>query len=140
MCVWSQACDNEPCPCHHTLCSLRGEALQWKGCKESQRFNYPFHLYLYLLTHSGVFVITHFGIFMFSHNRAGCCLRFCCIVSFTVFVFSVIISSLKVCWHFYKSQTWYLQTVLILLKCRINLHINFSLSLLIDKSSNFIRL
>lgn len=84
VCVWSRACDNEPCSCHHTLCSLRGGALQWKSCKQSQRFNYPFHFYSYLLTYLGDFAVTHFGILMFSHNRAGCCLRFC----FGVFLFS----------------------------------------------------
>lgn len=47
--VWSQACDNEPCPCHHTLSSLRGGALQCRSCKQSERFNYPLHFYSYLL-------------------------------------------------------------------------------------------
>lgn len=89
VCVWSRGCDNEPCPCHHTLCSLRGGALQWKSCKESLRFNYPFHFYSYLLTYSGVF--TDFGILMFSHDRVGCCAGLCFIVHFSV------VSSLEVC-------------------------------------------
>lgn len=53
--VCSQACDNEACPCHHTLCSLWGRALQWKCCKESPGFNYPVHIYSYLIMHLVVF-------------------------------------------------------------------------------------
>lgn len=49
--VWSRDCDNEPCPCHHTLCSLRGGALQWRSCKQSQRVNYPFHLFIFAYRH-----------------------------------------------------------------------------------------
>lgn len=52
--VWSRNCDNEPCPCHHTLCSLRGGALQWRSCKQSERFNYPFH-FIHICLHSQVF-------------------------------------------------------------------------------------
>ncbi len=53
VCVWSRACDNELCSCHHTLCSLRRGALQWKSCKESQRFNYPFH-FIHICLHTWV--------------------------------------------------------------------------------------